>query len=149
MRDSSFGSSLTTTAIHNILGGKKFDKTTVGRWHGQIDDKKTFNLTTFLKGNSKDKYTGLSDEAISALIAFEHIERRTDKQATERLSRIFPDDKKITFEFVEVNILFWLSDLILFHLQDQYKNIAQVQQSLKRPAPIEGKSEVPAKKIKK
>jgi hypothetical protein len=40
---------------------------------------------------SKNKYTGLSDDAISA---FEHNERRTEQQATERLNRIFRDDKQ-------------------------------------------------------
>jgi hypothetical protein len=101
-----------TTAIREIFGGDKPAHQTFADWIRKIDDKKTFNLSTFLKGNSKDKYSGFSGEAISALIAFEHVERRTEIEATKRLNRLFSDDKKITLEFVEVSILFLLLTLI-------------------------------------
>lgn len=130
-----------STSIDGILGGSKTLYSTFGPWIKKTDDKKTSDLATFLKGNSKDKYTGLSEEATYALITFEHTKHRTEVEATKQLNRFFPNDK--------ASILFWLLDLILFHLQEQHKNIAQVKQSLKWPAPIEDKPKAPAKKVKK
>jgi hypothetical protein len=104
-QDQSYGGMRMATLIHGILGGKKPSSATFNDWIRKIDDKQNFDLKTFLKDNSKDKYMELSDEAISALIAFEHDERQTENEATKRLNRLFPDDKQITLEFVKVSIL--------------------------------------------
>jgi hypothetical protein len=90
MRNDALGKMRSSTKVCDILGDSATSMGTVENWIAEIDGKKVnskketvpFVLLKFLKGNQKDKYTGLSDDAISALVVYEHSERQSAVHAT-------------------------------------------------------------------
>jgi hypothetical protein len=115
MRINSWGAKRSSTRINTIFGGQVIGYSTIDTWIQFIDGNKMtrsktpkpvpFILSKFLKGNQKGVYRGLSDDAIKALVVYEHSEHQKTVQATKRLQKLFPDDQsKITLPIVQATI---------------------------------------------